>query len=339
MHLQKIIPIFNFKFGEEDLKFSYTGNFDGAKYTISLKHYGQVSLADILNVIDNNSNFENFDRKLDTESKTLFNSRLKSIYSFPIAEYFLVIDVKQHDIFKPHRLIGSPQMHIISQSILRSLHLHSSSGLSYEKTYGFRLPLQGLEDFYSEFNSFYIIYLLSEINNPSILKQRKFKSCFQTFLSLLDITRHPKASYMKILYLSLRYHQTTFSLAEFPHKFLILMVVFESLFKKEKENASRAAKRISKLISKVKNDKERIHKAFCGNSPDTFCKIRNAIAHGDPNLNQEIVESKYPLLYKYITKAIIELILIPSGDINYNKDYYIEIDNYIENRFSKLPLT
>ena len=54
MHLQKIIPIFNFKFGEEDLKFSYTGNFDGAKYTISIKHYGQLRLADIHNVIYNN---------------------------------------------------------------------------------------------------------------------------------------------------------------------------------------------------------------------------------------------------------------------------------------------
>lgn len=66
---------------------------------------------------------------------------------------------------------------------------------------------------------------------------------------------------------------------------------------------------------------------------------RPGSSHGDPNLKEEIVESKYPLLYKYITKAIIELILIPSGDINYNKDYYIEIDNYIENHFSKLPLT
>jgi len=339
MHLQKIIPIFNFKFGEEDIKFSHSGNFDGTKYTISLKHYGQVSLGDILNVIDNVSNFENFERKLDTEAKALFNSRQKSIYSFPYAEYFLVIDVKQQDIFKPHRLISSPQMHAISQSILRSLHLHSSSGLSYEKTYGFRILLQDLNDFYSEFNSFYIKYLLSEIRNPSILKQRKFKSCIQTFLSLLDMKRHPKASYMKILYLALRYHQTTFSLGEVPHKFLILMVVFESLFKGEKENTSRAAKRISKLISKVKIDRQRIHKAFCGNPSDTFCKIRNVIAHGDPKLNQEIVESKYPLLYKYITKAIIELILIPSGDINYNKDYYIEIDNYIENRFSQLPLT
>ncbi len=339
MFLRKIIPIFNFKFEKEDIKFSHSSNFDGAKYTISLKHYGQVSLGDILNIRDIDSNLGNFERKLDTEAKALFNSRQKSIYSFPVAEYFLVIDVKQQDMFKTLRSTISPQMHYISQSILRSLHLHSSSGLSYEKTYSFRLPLQDLRDFHSEFNLFYIKYLLSEIGNPSILKQRKFKSCIQAFLSLLDMKKHPKASYMKLLYLALRYHQTTFSLAELPHKFLILMVAFESLFKGEKENASRAAKRISKLISKVKIDQKRIHKAFCGNPPDTFCKIRNAIAHGDPKLKEEIVESKYPLLYKYITKAIIELILIPSGDINYNKDYYIEIDNYIENHFSKLPPT
>jgi len=138
--------------------------------------------------------------------------------------------------------------------------------------------------------------------------------------------------------MAFRYHQATFNMAEISHKFLILMVIFESLFKKENENnASQAAKRISKLIAKVKSNQKQIQKDFFDNDPNCFCKIRNRIAHGDPSLNLKTVKSKYQLLYEFITKAIIKIIEIPSGAVDYNKNYYNEIDKYIKSYFGALP--
>lgn len=231
----------------------------------------------------------------------------------------------------------SSELLFVNLSILQSLHLNTSNGLSYERTYSFRFPLQNLTHSQSDYNHYNIRDLLLEYGRPSILKNKKLIKCKDTFLAFLDRRKLPKSTFKTLLYMAYRYHQATFNLAEISHKFLILMVIFESLFKRKTEKASQAAKRISKLISKVQSNQKQIQKSFFDNKPDCFCNIRNNIAHGDPSLDTRMVKSKYPLLYKYITKAIIKLVEIPSGEIDPTKNYYHEVDKYINSYFSTLP--
>ena len=53
----------------------------------------------------------------------------------------------------------------------------------------------------------------------------------------------------KVLRLAMEYHRLSFTLERVEHAFLILMVAFEAMFKKEgRSNASRAAQRIGRLL-------------------------------------------------------------------------------------------
>ena len=338
MNIRKIIPIFKFEFEHKGTEFAHIGNFDGAEYNISLKYHGKVSLAYL------NGNYE---KKITNAAESTrgsyyyindYYSKQRSVFTYPIAEYFLIVDVKQEE--PPPELLfmkSSTQIDLITRCFLEALHLHCSNGLYYEKTYHYRFPLEQYQNKSIIMDTIPLYFRHFIFEDPSILKQEEIENCRKTFLSLLDRIFN-KSPLNHIISLGYSYHRTTFKLENVSHKFLILMVIFESFFKKEKEkNASQAAKRISKLLPKVQNDQKGIYKDFFDNAPDCFCKIRNRIAHGDPNLNKKIVHQKYPKLCMYITKAIIMLIQIPLGAIDPTKDSYDEIDKYINKYYSILP--
>lgn len=337
---RSITPIFNFKFDEEDIEFTFLGKYNDSDYSITLKNFGPISLAEINKLENEDSNWNLLLKYVGT----LFNTPQRSIYFRGLtARYFLIVNVRHQKsvLLKDDELRifeespSSPQLHYITENFLHSLNLHSPKGISFERIYSFHIPFQKIENYQSEYNLPNI--KLWAFEEPSILQQKKFEKCKKTFSDLLIKRELPKSTYKHFLFLALRYHQTTFNLEDFSHKFLILMIIFESLFKKEREKAGQAAKRISKFISKVQNNEEQIYNNFYKRDPESFCNIRNQIAHGDPNLDIELIKSRYPLLYKYITKAIIKYAGIPSGAINKDEDYYNEIDNYIKSYYDSLP--
>lgn len=338
MLLRKIIPIFKFKFENGATEFTYKGNFDKAEYEISLKHYGYVSRAYLNGNEKFKSNYEKILKKLDeSTSKSNYYSIQKSIFSFPIAEYFLIIDVKQEETPGLEEIKSTSQIETITRCVIEALHLHCSNGLYYEQTYHYRFPIEKyqLKSIILNPAPFHVRWVLHE--EDSILKQEEIDDCRAT-ISLLLKKIYNKSPLNNIIYLGYSYHRTSFKLEIKSHKFLILMIIFEAFFKKESEkNASRAAKRISKLISEVQSDQMRIHKDFFDSTPDCFCKIRNQISHGDLDLDSNAIELKYPLLYDYLTKAIIRIIGIPAGSIDPKKDYYDEIEKYINLFFNALP--
>jgi uncharacterized protein with HEPN domain len=138
--------------------------------------------------------------------------------------------------------------------------------------------------------------------------------------------------------LAKEYHRLSFTLEKVEHACLILMVAFEAMFKKEAEdNASKAAQRIGRLLGETKRECQGIQKEFNDDPVDSFCKIRNRIAHGDPNLNLTTVASKYPSLYRHLTAAIVTLLNLSAGSLDNAKDYYDEISRLTESRFFSLP--
>lgn len=344
---RSIVPIFNFKFDQEDIEFTLSGNYDSSDYSITLKKFGPKSLTEINKVEDQDSNWDlplKFGIEvLDTPQKSIH-------YNGFTALYFLIIDVQhQEPVLVPESIPDdqrhffeeaplSTQLIYITKGILQSLQLHCTNGISFEKIYSFHIPFQRMEHF--QYDSDLLNIRILKLEEPSILKQNRFEKCKETFSELLIKRTIPKSTYKHFLFLALRYHQMTFNLEDFSHKFLILMIIFESLFKKENERSgNNATERISKFLSKVKSDKELIFNDFYVSTQSSFCKIRNTIAHGDPHLNMELIKSKYSLLFKYITKSIIKYINIPSEAINRDNDYYSEIDNYIDEYYDSLPLS
>jgi len=338
MNLRKIIPIFNFKFDNVDIEFIHTGEYDGAKYNINLKHHGQVSLAYLNGDEGFKSNYENFMKGLDESIKQKgYYLEQTSIlpFNFLIAEYFLIIDVIQEELPLPEFEFkkSSTQIELITNYFLRTLHLHSSNGIYYEKKHSYRFPLEKYNSINLGSNPFDIWF--NPAHKPSILKQEEFENCKTTFLSFLN-NRSSKTARRNITNLAYSYHRTSFNMVLIPHKFLIFMVIFESLFKKENErNLNQASIRISKLLSTLKSDQKTIKKEFYDN-PDPFRRLRNQIVHGDPNLDEKIVQEKFPKLYKYITEALIKIIQIPREKIDDNKDYNEEIEKYIDNYYTLL---
>lgn len=260
-----------------------------------------------------------------------------SEYISEVTEYFLVIDITQQieESLVAGLFIGnSRELNIIFLSILRALRLHCSKGLVSSMTYSFNNLTPGLSFSTNLLNQ----YFFSFGPDNSVLDSSSFNSLKKTIEILINKTWDMKNTFDKLLRLALDYHKVVFDLEMSEHSFLILMVIFESLFKKElNNNASQASKIISKLLSNTKSAQPKIHKDFFDKVPESFCNIRNSIAHGDPFFDRKILELKHPSLLKYISQAIISLLCIPAGEIDPNKDFYDEIFKFVNKHFLTLP--
>ena len=114
------------------------------------------------------------------------------------------------------------------------------------------------------------------------------------------------------------------------------MIIFESFFKRpEERNASQAALRISKFISDKPSDQDIIYNNFFGDDSDSFCRIRNKIAHGDLSLDDETIRMRYPLLYGYITKTLIKFISV-QREFNPKNEFHEEFEKIIKTNFNSL---
>lgn len=335
---QSVTPIFRFELDPSDAEFLHCGRFRSAEYAISLRKYeqGQAGFDELMKYADEYS-----------------RRALASIHihrSCGATDYFLVVDATQPlaDDLKVAEN-SSESVHIAS-TILKSLQLHSSMGVLCHESYHFRSPfhpysesVRGRVPPYKKGSHIATAplvgqYLFPHLGVMSVLPDSEFASCRATFDSLVAKQWNDSITFDKVLQLALAYHRIAFNLEAVQHSFLILMIVFEALFKKESDpNAGRAAKRISKLVSTAQSDRKAIQSEFFSNNPDAFCRLRNRIAHGDPALDSDDVKSRYPALYHYITKAIIELISIPDGELDDTKDYYEEVSRFIDNRFNGLP--
>jgi len=337
-----ITPIFNLELESSNSELSHDGDFKDAKYSISLKKYqeGEAGFERLIKYTDENpQSFDSFIKCVeDAPSRKLLSIYLSGYYH--VTNYFLVIDVTQP--FTGERNLfggGSPESICITQVVLDALRLHSSKGLLCYQTRWFRSPLHPA---YPNTQS-----VTAPTTNPlpishlgrekSVLSDSEFTSCQSTINSLINKKGSVNGTFDKVLALALAYHRIVFSLEAIEHAFLILMVIFEALFKEENDkNATKAAKMISQLLSNTKKEAKHIRIKFCDGN-DSFTDIRNAIAHGDSNLDPKNVNAKYPDLYSYVTKTIIKLIRIPDAELDNTKDYYKEITKYIDQQFNLLP--
>jgi len=332
--------------------FEHTGRYEDATYSVSLKGYRTDPSLDTLPLDDLKELL-----KYGSEG-TLRNLRdmdwsLRFIP--PYTNVVLVVDVTQ-PLTDERKVAGNTrESGEVFRSVVSALRLHMSRGLAYEYTYQFRWPHidpRSPDELPEEIQRIAKESPGCAVRRPhtipvqfsplgsrlSVLRADQYDDCQATIEKLLEKKWDDTDTFDKILQLALEYHKTSLTLENTEHAFLILMVAFEALFKKKSErNAGRAAGRIAKLLASAENDNEQIKRDFFDDSPETFCNIRNDIAHGDPNLDHAIVKARFPKLYRYASNAIIALLNLPNGTIG--ADYYDDLSTYVDSRFAVLPPT
>jgi hypothetical protein len=328
---RSVTPIFYFDLEPNDSIFTQDGSFKSKRdctFTISLKKY-ELNQAD----------FDELLKYTDEDVRKNLSNLIYTYEGFKVTEYFLVVDVTYPLADELQERGITTELMKIQGAILDSIRLHSC--YAYHNSYYFR----SISKSNTGKRNYHIIapttkhYIFNyAVDKPPILSVSEFDSCRSMFNILLNKEWRDDITFDRVLRLALEYHRMTFNVDPAEHRFLLLMIICDSLFKKESErNASQAAQRVSRLIATTQTHQKQIQQEFFDNAPNTFYKLRNSIAHGNPNLDRDVVISQYWTLYHYITKAIASLLFIPPGELNYTKDYYDEISRFVNKRFEGLP--
>ena len=296
MIFYSITPLFKFKLEPNTSVLSYTGTHKDAQYEIK-----------IVNPKSGSTFFEELMPWAD--EKTV--ESCKQIHLPPgmlggAADFFLTIDVEHKDTKKLKVAANTLESVEIGSAMLDALRLVSSKGLLYYNTYHFRsIPIGR-----STGSPLIDQYIFSRLGSgPSVLDEADFTSCQSIFESLLNEKQNSDEDSDKLLELAMSYHQVVFKLEKVQHSFLILMIIFESMFKKGREkNIANASRRIGQVLGNTSQERKSIEKEFNGSIANTFGKLRNKIAHGDSSLDIQVVKDKYPKLYAHVTRAIIKRI-------------------------------
>jgi hypothetical protein len=322
-----LTPIFRYAI-DGATRFTHSGNYRSGRFQIELRPYAP-----------NPTDWAEVTKYADDGIRDMLRQKAIHVsdHFFGIAAHFLLNDVIHPAESITESAGNTPECLVIQDALVDSLRLHSSAGLSFHETCGFRCPPPlhpglGINTPNTRQTRF------CHLGTPSVLRSADFDACRSTIDVLMRKTWNETATFDRMLRLALEYHRLSFTLERVDHAFLILMVVFEAMFKKEAEdNASKAAQRIGRLLGATKRECQGVQKEFNDDPVDSFCKIRNRIAHGDPTLNLATVANKHPLLYRHLTAAIVTLLNLPTGALDDTKDYYDEISRLTESRFFSLP--
>lgn len=321
-----LAPVFMYEI-QRATCFDHAGQFNNVTFKVTLQPY------------NHRTDFDEITMAADTRSRDMLQQREihKSDHYWHGPEpYILVMDVTH----PPGSIRDNPagrtqECWTIEDAVTDALRLHSSRGLPSHETYTFRSPPTESGLMIRSPNVYQSRY--SYLGAISVLQSAEFAACRSTIDVLLK-ARNENTTFGKVLRLAMDYHRHSFTLEKPEHAFLILMVAYEAMFKRDDtENASKPAQRIGRLLgTATKKDCQTIQKEF-NDAPDSYSKIRNQIAHGDTTLDFTAVASKYPCLYRYVTAAIVTLLKLPSGSLDDTKNYYDEISRLTGTRFFSLP--
>jgi hypothetical protein len=169
---------------------------------------------------------------------------------------------------------GTWDCSIILMAAMDALRLHATAGLTFDISYNMRSPIPR----YAGFETFSVNSVPRRFNflaNISTLPEIDFGKCRATCDRLIHKTWNDAAQHDKILRLAMEYHRLSFTFERAEHAFLIVMVAYEAIFKKDDEKAHHAAHRISRFLGETKVECDFIEAEFKKHSI-----TRNSIAHG-----------------------------------------------------------
>lgn len=291
MKTRTVVPIYSFTYWRhENNSYSRGGNFeideiiDNAHYKIYLKEL--VSL---------NDEFELHQGRTGQNFTPLFTR-----ISFGSEEaYVLVIDKESTDDY-------GLRLDKASYSYLFALKLLTVGGFHYPLTYTWDLD--------SDDNS--LVTSSMGYNNPFIARNSRFSSSQLPELgNLAKIYRNDswRETELGIIFSIVNHSISYLSNQPNPrHAYIVLMIAFESLFKRtEERNLTKASVRIGKLLCDKKTNRSRkIISNQITNDDDGLSKIRNLVAHGSPSFNNNDIISAIHRLLPLLQESIINIMKI-----------------------------
>lgn len=318
---RSVTPLFNFQM-DDGQEFRYHGDVNGASFEVTLKKYpaGPESFAELVKYAD------------VKRQKSLEQIHLSPNGLIKPADYFLVADVT-HPAKGLEVHANTKESVEVAQAVLDSLRLNTTKGIIRFKTYLWR----SVPDTFHGSSSPSVTQ--SPFSNhlglgPSVLQPSAYERCRETAAVLMQ-PWDDTITLERVLQMAMSYHDVTFTFLEPKHSFLLLMIIFEALFKGPEEDTPIAVSRLSQLLAQDRTERRLIDRRF-RNGASSYTKIRDSIAHGDVSLESAAVKECYPGLYNYVTKAITQLLLMRNGVFDPNQDYYDEISRISKGRFANL---
>lgn len=311
-----LTPVFDYKLEGAD-SFSHAGRYKGADFNVILRPF--PGPADLENIIRDAH---------DNIRASIRQGCQRLLTGLPGAHVLLVEATLPGTVYALDMGIATE----VQLSTVEALRLHSSAGVPHDN------PMM-----YSDSPHLALLRWISRqtpvshLPKPSVFRSADFAACRAT-ADILRSKAWSSTTFDKVVSMAKEYHRLAFTLEKVEHAFLILMVAYEAMFKRDgTENSSKPAQRIARLLgAATKKDCQAIQREF-NDDPESFAKIRNQIAHGDPNLNSGTVASKYPSLHGHVTATITRLLNLPPGTLDESKDYYDEIIRITDARFHALP--
>ena len=213
-----IAPVPRFR----DCEFVHTGSHGVATYTVTLRNYADPIRELAVSLTD--------------ESRA---SLARALAEEPFGRYtsvYLAVETAQPYEQRLRISANTKESGSVFQAALTALRLHSSAGINYSRAFVLRtmdkIP-PGQLAFSSVTSSLISDCPFSHFGiDDSALPEQEMEGCRSTLESYLakDWGRRTYGLY-QILLLAINYHRTCFTLSDTPHSFLILVVIFESLFK------------------------------------------------------------------------------------------------------------
>lgn len=322
-----ITPLFKFDFRDEQnipRIFEHTYISGNIEYNISLK---EAPCLDILPIP--------LQQKFDQRTWDLLKEicRTSEFGQTCCADYCLIITAKSQSII-------NYEANYINAALLDTFRLYATNGILYDST----LRIYNKDDIIETQKYSAVIKDSGMVlDGDSYLLTDEFDNCKDTFEILVRKEYKNNKVFDKLLKIAINYHRIVFQLSYTPAQFLLLMIIFETLFKKNEDTKiNDSAEILAKIIEKNKNKQVKIVTDFYKKkkkknrkkTKDTysFSGLRNMIAHGDPSLSDKRVMVRYQLLYEYIRKAIIAVLHITDEEIGKNDYYYDKIKIIASNK-------
>ena len=123
----------------------------------------------------------------------------------------------------------------------------------------------------------------------------KFTTLVSFFNRLQTMENDEKTSFHKISELVIDLFLTVMSVRNYRPKYLILEVIYETIFKEENDRIQQMATKISKFLDESDEERQQLKETFHVDDPQilTVGRLRNKIAHGDLDIQRNDLKFKY----------------------------------------------
>lgn len=312
------VPLFNL----ESDQFQFTGTFEDTKYTI-----------DLLRISEGCRELEDFapPNLCEAIDAHIFKD---SIFYVRGRKQVSVLKIETTQPISKDLEVSTNSWELldIEEAIVTAINLTSTLGLNNKVSYTIRLSPTIIGNTAFEPNDGFSWSKPKSTPQPfnyagkQSSRIEKTEETEELFNYLLKFKRNDLSKSQRIFKLAYTYFRTSFTLSHIEHSYLMLMIVFEALFKeKEIQGAKKAAKLLKEIVygDHERSVKKEVQQSFI-KEPNGFIDLRNQISHGEI-VEYQTIKPIYPQLFEII-KESLKKILILIGQQEISDDYFKSIN-------------